>query len=77
MIWKFEQASVIGAGVIGASWSALFLAAGLQVDVYEPAKNGEAKVRAYIENAWPTLEKLGLTQNGNPDAIVFHDSAES
>ena len=74
---NFEQASVIGAGVIGASWSALFLAAGLHVDVFEPAENGESSVRAYIENAWPTLEKLGLTKNGNPDAIAFHNSAES
>ncbi len=72
---KFERASVIGAGVIGSSWAALFLAAGLQVDVYEPAENGEASVRAYIENAWPTLEKLGLTKNGDPDAITFHSTA--
>ena len=72
---NFTQASVIGAGVIGSSWAALFLAAGLQVDVYEPTAEAEKKVRHFIAQAWPTLEALRLTTNGNPDQITFHDSA--
>ncbi|MEM7117039.1 MAG: 3-hydroxyacyl-CoA dehydrogenase NAD-binding domain-containing protein [Chloroflexota bacterium] len=74
---KFEQASVLGAGGIGASWTALFLAAGLRVDVYEPAEGGEQAVRDYVARAWPTLEQLGLTENGNPEQVVFHKTAVS
>jgi len=73
---NFERVSVLGAGVIGSSWAALFLAAGLHVNVFEPAKEGERAVREYIERAWPTLEILGLTQNGDPQRINFHSSAK-
>ena len=72
---RYTQATVLGAGVIGASWTALFLAAGLAVDVFEPAPDGEKAVRGYIANAWPTLEALGLTENGDPDKVTFHNSA--
>lgn len=74
---KFETAAVLGAGVIGASWTALFLAAGLEVDVFDAAENAEQSVRDYIANAWPTLTELGMTENGNPDKVRFHDSAAS
>ena len=71
----FERVSVIGAGVIGSSWAALFLAAGLQVKVFEPKPGGEKAVREYVERAWPTLEKLNLVQGGDPERIRFHTSA--
>jgi carnitine 3-dehydrogenase len=72
---EFERVSVIGAGVIGSSWTALFLAAGLQVEVFDPAPDGERAVREYVERAWPTLEALGMTQNGDPGRVRFHRSA--
>lgn len=66
--------AVLGAGVIGASWASLFLAAGNSVAVFDPSKECEKTVSDYIASAWPTLEKLGLTKNGNPDALSFHSS---
>jgi carnitine 3-dehydrogenase len=54
-----ERVAVIGAGTIGASWAAIFLARGLKVAVYDPAPNGEAFSRRFVEDAWPTLQKLG------------------
>ena len=72
---KIERVGVLGAGVIGSSWAALFLAAGHEVDVYEPSANGEQNVRNYIETAWPTLEQLGLTKPGDPRPINFHGTA--
>lgn len=69
------QTAVLGAGVIGASWTSLFLAAGKNVAVYDPSKSAETFVKEYISTAWPTLEKLGLTKNGNPDAVSFYSSA--
>ena len=67
-----EVVGIVGAGVIGASWSALFLAAGKEVDLFDPAPNAEAATCAYIERAWPSLEALGLVCPGAaPDRIQF------
>lgn len=63
---------IVGAGVIGASWSALFLAAGKEVDVYDPSPSVEAATRAYIGRAWSSLEELGLVcATGSPDRLRF------
>ena len=70
-----HHTAVLGAGVIGASWTALFLAAGRSVAVFDPAPDAEASVRAYIDTAWPALEDLGLTDRATPDAVTFHTSA--
>ncbi len=72
-----SNTAVLGAGVIGASWTALFLAAGCRVDVYDVADNAEKSVRDYVERAWPTLTELGMTENGNPDNIRFFSDAAS
>lgn len=72
---KFERVAVLGGGVIGASWTSLFLSAGLRVDVYDPADNAEQGIRDYVANAWPTLRQLGLTEQGNTDNLYFHSSA--
>ena len=66
--------AVLGAGVIGASWTALFLAAGKSVTVFDPERGIETKVRAFVENAWPALTELGLAKNGDPDAVEFSSS---
>ena len=72
---EFSHTATLGAGVIGASWSALFLASGRSVAVYDPSPEAEKTGRAYIEKSWPVLEQLGLTTQGSPDAITFHTSA--
>ena len=59
-----KRISVIGAGTIGASWAAYFLARGFEVAAYDPAPNGEDFARRFIDNAWPTLEKLNAVQSG-------------
>ncbi|MGR3311955.1 3-hydroxyacyl-CoA dehydrogenase NAD-binding domain-containing protein [Roseovarius indicus] len=69
------QCAVLGAGVIGASWTALFLASGRSVAVYDPVEGAEAAVRAYVERAWPTMDALGLTERGDPGRVTFHGSA--
>jgi 3-hydroxyacyl-CoA dehydrogenase len=67
-----KRVAVIGAGTIGASWAAIFLARGLDVAAYDPAPNGEAFARRFIGNAWPTLEKLGWIASGAaPERISF------
>jgi 3-hydroxyacyl-CoA dehydrogenase len=59
-----KNVSVIGAGTIGASWAAIFLARGYEVAASDPAPEGEASARRFIDNAWPTLDKLGLVVAG-------------
>lgn len=72
---EFKHTAVLGAGVIGASWTALFLASGRSVAVYDVSETAEKYVRDYVEQAWPTLMDLGLVKGGNPDAVSFHSSA--
>lgn len=65
----------LGAGVIGASWTSLFLAHGHPVRAYDPAEGAEDRLRDYINTAWPVMTELGLTENGDPDALTFCASA--
>ena len=67
-----ERVGIVGAGVIGASWASLFLAAGKEVALFDPAANAEADTRRYIETAWPNLMQLGLVKAGAaPERISF------
>ncbi len=59
-----RRVSIIGAGTIGASWAAYFLARGYEVAGYDPAPNGETFARRFIDTAWPTLESLNVVQAG-------------
>jgi len=72
-----SNVAVLGAGVIGASWTALFLASGRSVSVFDPDPETQNKVKAYIVAAWPVLEELGLTERATPDALTFSQSAAS
>jgi len=57
--------AVIGAGVIGASWSALFLASGLSVVASDPAPGAEKKLRTFVEKALLDLRSLGWKGEGH------------
>ena len=72
---EIERTAILGAGVIGASWAALFLASGRSVTVFDPDPNAEASVRKYIEMAWPALEELGQVGHATRDAITFAPTA--
>ena len=56
-----RRIAVVGTGVIGASWTALFLAKGLQVIATDISPNAEASLRKFVETAWPALKRLGLS----------------
>src|SRR6202789_4217529 len=57
---RYSKVTVIGAGVIGASWTALFLAHGLTVVVNDQRPDVETIVRDYIRNNLSTLKEIGL-----------------
>ena len=63
---QIETVAVIGGGLIGQSWAALFLAHGLRVTVQDVAEGFEARVRDAVAAAWPDLERLGLASGPVP-----------
>jgi len=73
VLQRREHAAIIGAGVIGASWTALFLAHGMEVRVTDPDPDAERKVRSLIDEAAPTLSALGLPTAGIYDRLRFVD----
>lgn len=66
-----RRVAVIGTGVIGASWTALFLAKGLHVVATDVAPNAEAALRRFVEAAWPALERLGLAADASQQNLTF------
>jgi 3-hydroxyacyl-CoA dehydrogenase len=66
-----RRIAIVGTGVIGASWAALFLAHGLEVIATDPAPNAEENLREYIDNAWTALEKLGLSSGASKERLSF------
>jgi carnitine 3-dehydrogenase len=69
---EVERVAVVGAGTIGASWATLFLARGLAVAVHDPAPDTEGRVRAFIADAWPALQRRGLAANADPTLFTVH-----
>jgi 3-hydroxyacyl-CoA dehydrogenase len=66
-----HRVAVIGTGVIGASWTTLFLAKGLEVVATDVAPNAEAALRDFIDKAWPAMEELGLAPGASRDRLSF------
>ena len=64
--------AVIGAGIIGASWTAYFLARGFAVRATDTRADGEAFVRDYVETAWPTVARFGLAPSADKGRLSFH-----
>ena len=68
---QIRNVAIVGTGVIGASWAALYLARGLDVVATDPAPNAEANLRKYIDNAWKDLEVIGLSPGASRDRLKF------
>ncbi len=73
-----RRVAIVGAGTIGASWAALFLAHGLEVVVSDPAPDAEPLTRERVRAAWPVLAELGrVAASANPDALRFEPDLEA
>jgi ketoreductase RED1 len=73
---RYSRVTVIGAGVIGASWTALFLAHRLTVVVNDPRPDVETIVRDYIRNNLSTLKALGLPTEDLEKKLSFEADLE-
>ena len=52
-----RRVAVVGTGTIGMSWTATFLARGIEVRASDPAPGAEARLRHFIDAAWPSPER--------------------
>jgi 3-hydroxyacyl-CoA dehydrogenase len=67
-----RRVAVVGTGVIGSSWTALYLARGLDVVASDPQPGAEAKLRHYVDTAWQALKVMGLSPKGSPEHLSFN-----
>src|ERR1700735_1492474 len=68
---QIRNIAIVGTGVIGASWAALYLARGLNVTATDPAPNAEANLRQFIDAAWKDLTVIGLSPDASRDHLKF------
>ncbi|WP_448618513.1 3-hydroxyacyl-CoA dehydrogenase NAD-binding domain-containing protein [Geodermatophilus sp. URMC 65] len=63
-----QRVTVVGTGVIGASWAAHFLAHGLDVTATDPSPGAEERLRSDVAAIWPTLTPAA---GGSPERLAF------
>lgn len=71
------RAAVVGTGVIGASWVALFLACGLEVTATDIAPRAASELDLFLNSAWPTLVQLGAPTRLPRDRLRFAADLET
>jgi len=66
-----RRITIVGTGVIGASWAAHYLARGLEVVATDPAPSAEESLRKYVDDAWEQLTVIGLTPGASRERLSF------
>jgi ketoreductase RED1 len=74
---RYPEVAVIGAGLIGLSWTALFLANGLRVRVYDPRPDLDNALREALAAASPILQQLGFETAGWEERVRIESDWES
>jgi 3-hydroxyacyl-CoA dehydrogenase len=72
-----RRVTIIGTGVIGASWAALYLAKGMEVVATDIAPNAEAALKRFVDAAWPALKRLGLAPGASQAKLSFTANIEA
>jgi 3-hydroxyacyl-CoA dehydrogenase len=72
-----RRVTIIGTGVIGASWAALYLAKNLEVVATDIAPNAEAALKRFVDAAWPALKRLGLAPGASQSKLSFTPKIEA
>ena len=63
--------AIVGTGLIGSSWAALYLARGFDVIATNPRPNAESKLRENVNLAWNDLTVIGLSPGATRDRLTF------
>ena len=67
---KIKTVGIAGTGLIGAGWAARLLIRGFDVIAYDVQPAADAKLRAAIDVAWPSMSKL-LGTPGKKGKLTF------
>ena len=68
--------ALLGTGTIGASWATYFLARGFSITAWDPAPDSAGRLRAFVDAAWPAMERLGLSPGADPARVRVVDEPE-
>src|ERR1700733_10801160 len=68
---EIRNIAIVGTGVIGASWAALYFAHGFNVTATDRAPNAEDNLRKFIDAAWKDLTVIGLSPNASLENLQF------
>src|SRR6201995_2820483 len=68
---SIRRIAIVGTGVIGASWTAEYLARGFDVIATDPGPNAETNLRKYVDEAWKDLTSIGLSKGASRDRLRF------
>ncbi|AIY06623.1 3-hydroxyacyl-CoA dehydrogenase [Planococcus sp. PAMC 21323] len=73
---QFKKVAVVGTGVIGNGWIARFLAQGFDVIAFDPAEGAQERTQKALDQAWPSLEKIGLAEGADRNRLTFMPTIE-
>ncbi len=74
---KIRNFAALGVGVIGSGWVSRALAKGLDVVAWDPAPGAETSLRANVANAWPALQRAGLSAEASQERLRFVSTVEA
>lgn len=72
-----RSVALIGAGLIGASWAAYFIAKGLKVTVFDPSPDAADVLRRTIAECWPSMVQAGIATGQPQSAPVVVNTIEA
>lgn len=73
MTTPIQNITVVGTGVIGNGWITRFLANGYYVTATDPAPGAAERVREAVNQAWPSMEQMGLADGASIDNLTFEE----
>jgi carnitine 3-dehydrogenase len=68
---SIKTVGIAGTGLIGAGWAARLLVRGYDVIAYDVAPSAEAKLRAAIDVAWPSMIRLLTAPKAKKGKLTF------
>ena len=68
---NIRNVAIVGTGLIGASWTAQYLASGFDVIATDPAPDAEVNLRKWVDDAWELLSGAGLASGASRDRLTF------
>src|SRR5258708_2903623 len=71
MTMQAVNIAIVGTGVICAGWATRLRAHGFSVRATDPSEGAESRLRDWIDNSWPVVERLGLANGASREKLTF------